>query len=165
MSEITDLAEKLKTEGEKLVAFFEGLTEEQWKTEIYTEDAIWTIRNILAHLTMSERAFVKLFENIRRDGLGVTEDFVIDRYNAHQQEQSRGLSSFELLKSYKSVRREMILWLLGISESDLENTGRHPFLGQTTLREMIKMVYLHNQIHFRDIKKILNRDTHLSGPG
>jgi hypothetical protein len=60
-----------------------------------------------------------------------------------------------LLDKYKSTRAETIIWVAGLNESDLEITGRHPFLKMTTLREMIKMPYLHNQLHYRDLKKVL----------
>ncbi len=157
MSETSLLADKLKQEGEKIVKYFETLRDEQWLIEIYTEDTVWTIRNILAHFMTSERAFVKLFESIRQGGTGVTDDFVIDHYNARQQEKTKELGAQELLQLFKSVREEMIAWVTSIGDSELEITGRHPFLGQTTLREMIKMVYLHNQIHYRDIKRALNQ--------
>ena len=45
--------------------------------------------------------------------------------------------------------------LIDLKESDLEKQGRHPFLGMTTLREMIKMLYIHNMTHYRDMKKVL----------
>jgi uncharacterized damage-inducible protein DinB len=157
MSEVSFLADKLRREGDKVVKFFEGLRDEQWLIEIYTDDTVWTIRNILAHLMTSERAFIKLFENICQGGNGVSDDFVIDRYNARQQEKTKELGSRELLQRFKSVREDMVVWVSDIVDSDLEKTGHHPFLGQTTLREMIKMVYLHNQIHCRDIKKVLNQ--------
>ena len=157
MSEASLLADKLKHEGEKIVEYFEGLSDEQWLLEIYTEETVWTIRNILAHLMTSERAFVKLLESIRQGGIGVTDEFVIDHYNARQQEKTKEFGTQELLQRFKSIREEMIVWVSEIDDSDLEKTGRHPFLGQTTLREMIKMVYLHNQIHYRDIKKALNQ--------
>jgi len=157
MSEISELTEKLRAEGEKIVKYFEGLKDEQWAIEIYTEEANWAIRDILAHLMSSEQAFVKLFENIRQGGIGVAGDFEIDRYNARQQEKTKELGVLELIRLYKSERGNMIKWISGIKESDLKKTGRHPFLGQTTLREMIRMVYLHNQIHCRDIKIALNR--------
>ncbi len=152
---IAKLVEKLTSEGEKFVAFFSGLTDGQWKKEVYTEDAVWTIRNILAHLVTSERAFVKLFENIRQGGEGVADDFVIDRYNASQQEKTKELTPSELLDQYKAMRAQMIEWVSGISDSDLQRTGRHPFLGITTLREMVKMVYIHNQTHYRDLRRVL----------
>ena len=42
-----------------------------------------------------------------------------------------------------------------MKDEELEIKGRHPFLRETVLREMIKMLYLHNQIHYRDFKKVL----------
>jgi uncharacterized damage-inducible protein DinB len=155
MSETAELAQKLTSEGEKLSGFFQSLSELQWRTEVYTEGSIWTIRNILAHLVTAERAFVKLFDAIREGGPGVSEDFSIDRYNARQQEKTRELSAEELLAQYRAVRAEMVQFVRTLEDADLEKIGRHPFLQQTTLREMIKMVYLHNQIHYRDLKKVL----------
>ncbi len=155
MTEIVELAEKLRSEGEKLSGFFAGLTGEQWGIEVYTEGSVWTTRNILAHLVTSERAFVKLFEQIRQTGQGVSEGFSTDRYNARQQEKTAELTPRELLDQFKAVRAGMIQWVLGINDSDLERTGRHPFLGITTLREMVKMVYIHNQMHYRDLRRVL----------
>jgi uncharacterized damage-inducible protein DinB len=155
MSETIELAQKLKSEGEKFVEFFEGLTDDQWKREVYTEGSVWTIRNILSHLMTSERAFLKLFENIRKGGSGAAQDFEIDRYNASQQGQTRDLTPKELLEQYKVMRARMIAWVSGISDSDLERTGRHPGLGVTKLRDMVKMVYIHNQAHYRDLRRAL----------
>lgn len=155
MSETAELAEKLKSEGAKFAAFFAGLTDAEWQTEVYTEGAVWTIRDTLAHLVTAERAFVKLFEDIRQGGSGASEDFSIDRYNARQQEKTKELPPSELQEQYKSIRAQMIAWVSGISDSDLDKTGRHPFLGVATLREMVKMVYIHNQTHYRDARKAL----------
>ncbi len=155
MSETTQLAQKLTSEGEKLAAFLESLSEQQWKTEVYTEGAVWTIRSILAHLVTAESAFIKLFDSIREGGPGVSEEFSIDRYNARQQEKTSALQVSELLLQFRDVRAEMVRFVSGLQDEDLEKIGRHPFLQRTTLREMIKMVYLHNQIHYRDLKKVL----------
>jgi uncharacterized damage-inducible protein DinB len=155
MSETATLAQKLKTEGDKHLAFFASLTDAQWQMEVYTEDTTWTIRNVLAHFVTAERGFIKLFAEIRDGGTGAAEDFSIDRYNARQHEKTRDLTPSELVEQYKSVRTEMVSFVSALQDSDLERMGRHPFLGWTSLRDMIKMVYLHNQIHHRDLKKVL----------
>ena len=155
MSEVAELVQKLKSEGEKYAAIFADLTDEQWQKEVYTEGSVWTIRSILAHLVTAERGFTKLFPSIRDGGPGASEDFDIDRYNASQQEKTRELTPRELLEQYKAVRAEMAAWVSSLDEADLDKRGRHPFLGQTTLREMIKLIYLHNQLHYRDLKKVL----------
>lgn len=155
MSEITELAEKLKIEGERMSAFFSELTDEQWLDEVYTEGETWTIRNVLSHFVTSERGLIRLFERIRMTGEGASEDFSIDRYNAAQQEKTKDLAPAELLEQYKQVRAEAVKWVTGLKDEELDIKGRHPFLGETVIREMIKMLYLHNQLHYRDVKRAL----------
>jgi uncharacterized damage-inducible protein DinB len=155
MSEITELAEKLKSEGERTVGIFSDLSDDQWQTEVYTEGSTWTIRNLLSHFVTSERGLLKLFEQIRQGGSGSPDDFSIDRYNAAMQERTREASPQELLEQYKQVRAAAVAWVNGLKESDLEITGRHPFLGETAIREMIKMLYIHNLTHLRDMRKAI----------
>jgi hypothetical protein len=155
MSEINELAEKLKFEGDKFVDIFSGLTDDQWRAEVYTEGATWTIRSVLSHFVTSERGLVKLFQAIQQGGTGATDDFSIDRYNASQQEKTKELTPSELLSQYSAIRANTVTWVSGLKEEELELKGRHPFLEVTTLREMVKMLYIHNQIHYRDLKKVL----------
>ncbi len=155
MSEITELAEKLKAEGERMTAFFAELTDEQWESDVYTEGTTWSIRNVLSHYVTSERGLVRLFERVRTTGEGAADDFSIDRYNASQQEKTKDLAPAELLEQYKQTRAESVQWVSGLKDEELEIKGRHPFLGETVIREMIKMLYLHNQLHYRDVKRAL----------
>jgi uncharacterized damage-inducible protein DinB len=149
------LAERLRKEGEKVVAYFTPLTEEQWKAEVYTEGTTWTVRNVLAHFVTSERGLLKLFQSIREGGPGALEDFSIDYYNARQQEKTKDLKPQVLLEQFIVVRENTVKWVSGLSEEELTIEGRHPFMGQTQLVEMLKMLYLHNQIHFRDFRKLV----------
>lgn len=155
MSEITELAEKLKSEGEKIYTVFSEFTDSQWSADVYTEGTTWTIRHLLSHLVTSERGLIKLFEQIRLGGEGASTDFSIDRYNAAQQARSKDLTPSEILEQYQEVRANSITWVLNLKDEELEIKGRHPFLNVTTIREMIKMLYIHNQTHYRDMKKVL----------
>ena len=155
MSEITELAAKLKSEGDKFVSIFSRFTDEQWNQDVYTEGSAWTMRNVLSHFVTSERGLLKLFEQIRQGGAGAADDFSIDRYNAAMQERMKESTPQDLLEQYKEVRANAIAWVSGLSETELEITGRHPFLGHTAIRDMIKMLYIHNLDHYRDIKKSL----------
>ena len=157
MSETAELAEKLKSEGDRMVAFFSALDGDQWQAEVYTEGTTWTIRNVLSHYVTSERGLIRLFEQIRQGGGGVTDEFSIDRYNAAQQEKTKELSPAELIEQYKAVRAESITWVQGLKDEELEIQGRHPFLGQTVIREMVRMLYMHNQLHYRDVKRALSK--------
>lgn len=155
MTETAELAGKLKTEGERMAQFFSALTADQWSADVYTEGTTWSVRNVLSHFVTSERGLIRLFERIRTTGEGSSADFSIDRYNAAQQEKMKELLPAELLDQYRQVRAESIRWVNGLRDEELEIKGRHPFLGETVIREMIKMLYLHNQMHYRDIKRAL----------
>jgi hypothetical protein len=155
MSEINELTDKLKSEGEKFYSLFAGLSDEQWQAEVYTEGETWSIRNVLSHFVTSERGLVKLFERIRTTGEGASEDFSIDRYNATQQERTKDLPPRDLLEQYKVVRSNSVAWVAGLKEEELEIEGRHPFLGVAKIRDMVKLLYVHNQNHYRDMKKVM----------
>ena len=147
------LAKRLRTEGEKMTAFFAELSDADWDQTVYTEGTMWTIQNVLLHFVTAEQGFLKLFADIVDGGEGASADFDIDRYNASQQEKGKSLTRQELLAQFQAVRKEMADWVEGLSADDLAKEGRHPFLEKTTLEAMIKMVYRHNQIHYRDMRK------------
>lgn len=150
------LAAYLKTEGEKTTAFFASLTESQWQASVFTEGATWIVRNVLAHLLIAEASLPAMFANIR-DGLpGMPEGFNFDASNAEQSQRAAALSPQELLEQYKIVRAKTIAFVTTLSADDLEKRGRHPFMGTTTLADMIKGVCIHNQIHLRDLRRILS---------
>ena len=147
------LAKRLRSEGEKTVAFFSGLDDSDWKQTVYTEGSEWTVRHVLVHFVTAEEAFLKLFPNIVAGGEGASKDFDLDRYNARQQEKNQDLQSDELLAQFQDVRARMATWVETLSAEDLQKEGRHPFLEETTVEDMIKLVYRHNQIHYRDMRK------------
>jgi uncharacterized damage-inducible protein DinB len=147
------LAKRLRTDGEKMTTFFAGLDDVDWQKTVYTEGSEWTIRNVLVHFVTAEQGFLKLFAGILDGGEGASKDFDVDRYNARQQEKAQELSPQELLKQYQEVRAKMAAWVEALSPEDLTKEGRHPFLGETTLEDMIMLVYRHNQIHYRDMRR------------
>src|SRR5512138_1882729 len=124
MSETTDLARKLKTEGDRFISYFSSLNDDEWQCEVYTEGATWTIRNVLAHFVTSERGLIKLFQRIRENGEGSPDDFSIDRYNASMQERTKDATPQELLEQYRAIRAESIRWTSALSDTDLEKQGR-----------------------------------------
>ena len=136
-----------------MVAFFKALDDFGWMKMIYTEGQDWRIRDVLAHFVSAEKSFLKLFESIRQGGDGVSDDFDIDRFNNAQVAKMQEMPPTELLDAFIEVRAKMAEWVETMSEDDLLKEGCHPFLGETTLEEMIKLVYRHNQIHYRDMRK------------
>jgi hypothetical protein len=42
-----------------------------------------------------------------------------------------------------------------IADDDFKRTGRHPFFGQMSIDEMFKLIYRHNMMHLRDVRRAL----------
>jgi hypothetical protein len=149
------LAERMRSEGEKSLAYFRGLDEAAWPVQIYTEGTCWSVRQVLAHFVASEYSFHLLLKNILKGGEGSPEGFDIDVYNEEWVARLADKSAGELLEAFAARRRESALLVESLAPQDLEQRGRHPFLGVAPLEDIIKLIYRHNGIHIRDIRRAL----------
>lgn len=154
---ITKTAEKLRIDGDRIGKFFSDLTIDQLETILYETDLdVWMVKDILAHFIFAEKGFIELFNNILDNGNGAANDFDIDEYNRDKMKAYKTNKINELVIEFLATRKATLDFIGGLTEKDLKMIGRHPALGITSLHEMIKMIYLHNQIHLRDVKKILD---------
>lgn len=149
------LSRRLESSRAKTVVFFQQITAGQWSTEIYSEGACWTIREILAHNVAAEDSILRLVLGIVDGGEGVREDFNLDAYNEHKVAQMKDLTPDELLAEFDRVRRVTIKAVSQFDEGDFDKQGRHPWLGVTRVEEIIKLMFRHNQIHIREIRSAL----------
>jgi len=151
-----DLSAKLKSEGEKTLAFFIALQQEQWERQIYTEGSCWSVHQILAHFVATETSLNRLVNNILDGGPGAPEDFNIDVYNERKVAELRDVSRQDMFERYVKYRQQNVELVAQMHEADLQKKGRHPFLGIAEMSDIIKLIYRHNQIHIRDIRRELS---------
>jgi hypothetical protein len=156
MSDTPDfLAERMRVEGERTVEFFTAISPEGWEEIVYTDGSCWAVRQVLAHFVSTEAAIGRLIENILGGGSGTPEDFDINAYNERKVASLHHVTPPELLLQFDRFRQHNIEVVSKMSPADLSLQGRHPFLGKTEMVEIIKLLYRHNQIHQRDIRKRL----------
>jgi hypothetical protein len=148
------LAGRLRDEGGKVRDFFMSLPENSWDDLVYSDGAQWSVRQLLAHIASAEISMGRLVNNIVAGGAGTPEDFDIDAYNDRKVRELDGKLPAELIGQFSDARHANAQTVSRLSQDDLGRTGRHPFLGVTTLSEIIKMIYRHNQIHLRDLRKL-----------
>jgi DinB superfamily len=147
------LVERLLEEGEKTRQFFEAIPAAEWDLQVYSDGGQWRIRQILAHFVAAEASLQKLVMNIRDGGEGSPLDFDLNRFNESRVGRLEGTPPSELLSEFFELRQQTAQLVAQINPEDLQRTGRHPFLGVASLEEIIKLMYRHNQIHQRDIRK------------
>jgi hypothetical protein len=153
------LQERLLNEGMRSVDFFRAMTPEQLDYTVYSDGSCWKIRQILAHFVSSEQAYGVLISDLLSGGQGAPEGFDIDNFNEDEVSKMVDLESQALLAQYEELRRSNANLVSRMQPEDLARVGRHPFLGVASLEEIIKLLYRHNQIHQRDIRRALSAKT------
>ena len=155
MSKAERLAQKLRSEGEKTLEFFHQLPEDAWQVQLYADGACWTGHEVLAHIVESEGSLLGLFRHISDGGEGVAKEFDIDKYNAMAVAEIAETMVDDLIADFELRRGKMVKFVAGLEDADLEKQGRHAFLGDSNLYEMLRLQYLHVNLHIRDIRTAL----------
>jgi hypothetical protein len=150
-----ELAQALEAEGAKTLGFFNSLTSSQWESSIYSEGPGWRVHNLLAHFVEVEGSIPQLIRSIVEGGSGVPEDFDIDRWNEKHTGEISAQDRDWLLAEFTRRRSLTVEMVRGLYDADLEKRGRHPALGVTEVKRMLRTMYLHIQGHQRDIKRAL----------
>ena len=156
MSDRHDLIRKrMQDEGAKSAAYFRTLTPEQFAQQVYTTGPQWRVRDVLAHFVSAERTFIFYGRDIISGGTGAPDDFVIDDFNLTQMAEFREASTDELIAQFEAARADTLAFINGLAESDLDKVGRHPWFGRVPVEYMSKLIYRHNMLHERDVRRAL----------
>jgi hypothetical protein len=97
---------------------------------------------------------------------GVNKPF--DPYDRFAQyEESKGKSLQELLNEFEAIRKENMNWLSSVqlTEDDLERKGKHPVLGEVTLRNLLSTWVVHDLTHIAQVTRVMAKQyTEEMGP-
>lgn len=148
------IADRLQSEGEKTHNFFLIVPPEVLGKSIYTDGASWSVHQVIAHLVDAEDSLPRLFRYIVDGGEGVPQDFDLNRYNERAVEKLEALTIDELAALFMERRKRTIEFISSLRDEDFSKEGFHPFLGQAAVKEMIRLFYIHAQIHLRDIRNL-----------
>jgi uncharacterized protein (TIGR03083 family) len=146
---------RLIEEGDKMLTALDALLPEQRTRTVYTDGAAWTVKDILAHQLSTERAIRVLVNDILGGGGGSPEGFSIDGFNTTEVAKMTAMSWEELVKAFRAARADTADAAAHLTDEQLDRRGRHPFLGVTSVEDILQMLYRHNMMHVRDIRRAL----------
>lgn len=158
MSQKEILLKRLVEEGQKTHTFFSGVSEAQLNQQVYVDGPQWSVRDILAHLALAESLFSVYNRDVLNGGSGAPEDFNINGFNAEHTPEGRAATVAESLAKFQAARAETIALVEQMQDSDFERRAYHPYLGHTTLDQILKILYRHTMLHERDIRKALESE-------
>jgi hypothetical protein len=154
--ELDRIERRLTSEKERVLAYFDSLTDRDWDQQIYTTGSRWRARHLLAHFVSAERAFVVLLQVILAGGEGTPPGFDIDDFNESEVSGYDTSELQRLLEQFAAAREQVISLVQVMKPTDLQLTGRHPWFGDTTIGDMLKLIYRHNMIHLRDLRRAMS---------
>ncbi len=155
--EIEFIFTRLKNEATKTLSFFGALREADWHKKLYADGAQWDVRQVFAHLVATEKGILQLLENILAGKGGVPQEFNLNVYNERKVDELAIASPQELLNLFEQRRGQVIELVNTLRAEDLDQQGRHPFLGMASVRQILKLLYRHDQMHQSDIQKALEQ--------
>ena len=150
------LGDRLREEGTRVIDFFNRLSRDQWEILVYVQEGNWTLHHLLAHFVSAEIGRRKLIIDVARGGTGAPPEFDIDAFNNEEVDRLSNRSNVDLLALFYKERTQLVGFVADLSQENLDLVGKDPFLGETSLREMIKLTYLHLHIHLRDARRFLS---------
>jgi uncharacterized protein (TIGR03083 family) len=149
------IAKRLEDKGAQTAAFFRALAPGDWATPVYADGPSWDVRGVLGHFVSAERAYVRAMVDAVQGGEGVPDDFDIDRFNAGEVAALADRDPAWLIGQFEQARAETVAFVLSLSDANLDQEGRHPFLGVERLEKLLKLIYRHNMLHERDVRRAL----------
>jgi hypothetical protein len=146
---------RLISEGQKNLETFRSFSTTDWEQPVYTTGSKWIVRQILSHFVSTERAFQILIRNILDGGSGTPRDFDLDHFNEIEALKLAGESIDQLLGEFEMAREKTSQLVAEMSDQDLNRIGNHPWFGEIEIESMLKLIYRHNMIHLRDVRRAL----------
>lgn len=149
------LSQNLLEEGEKTVEFFRSLPPAIMNRELYPDGTRWRVEQIMAHFLATEIAIFELVCLILDGYPGTPENFELNRFNEKQIAELAGIPVDELIDRFLVQRQSNARMVAEFTDEQLSVEGRHPFLGIAQVEDILKLLYRHNQIHRRDIRRLM----------
>ena len=150
-----DIHKRLKEKGEESLAYFRSLPAEDWSKQVYDSGAEWDVRQVLCHFVSAEANFEAIFDAAMRGDKNTPDDFNIDEFNLREVGKMGAMTPDDLLRQFEQVRTGTLAFLERIDDSDLEREAWHPWFGWDKLEKFLKLVYRHNMLHERDVRRAL----------
>lgn len=139
---------EMEKSGEKTVAIYSKLSEEQSRFS-YAEGK-WTLKELLLHLSDTERVFQYRILAIARGDQNELPGFDEDLYSNQSFASDRSLNS--LIEEYKLIRKSSLILLETMNPSALGNIGKANG-NQISAETIGKLIVGHNLHHLNVIEE------------
>jgi len=153
-AERQQMIDKMTAVQNELVALVDGLDEAALNAR--PADGEWNILETVAHLVDAETSHRRFIQAVLA-GKEITPrpDFDLDRWNTSHVEKRAGQSRAELLAELAAQREQTLAVIRDIPADGWLKDSHHPALGPVTVRQVVKIIGVHQKMHLKDIQAAL----------
>lgn len=138
---------------ESRAAMLVHLTQVELQRKIYP---LWTIREILAHISGWDDSVIAVVECLRDGSVPTTPAAAgIDAYNAATVATREGLDYDHVYCEYIETRKQLLGLLAELDDSKLTETTTLPWGGYGSVQQIIAIFVEHEYEHAGDVQKIV----------
>lgn len=128
---------------------------DRWDTQIYSDGAAWTARQLLVHLVLSNQGLNNQVMGIAEGREVIPADFDIQRYNKRSVEKRADMTIEEARAALNEARTALFNWMAAVDDSVLPREGRHASLQIMSVDAILDLIADHERAHADDIARVL----------
>ena len=151
------LAAEMERANDALVTTVEQIPDAQWQAITVAEG--WPIAVTAHHVAMSYPSLRRTVATVAASGSVVATSATLDEANAHHAATFRDVSKAETLAALRHNGTELVSFLGGLTDAQLEATGHVPLLGDApvSVEQVIeRLVLRHCEVHLVSIRKTIS---------
>ncbi|MCB9449870.1 MAG: maleylpyruvate isomerase N-terminal domain-containing protein [Anaerolineaceae bacterium] len=128
---------------------------DRWETQVYSEGANWTVRQLLIHLSVSDKGHNRMMMAIAQGENTIPDDFDLERFNRRSVEKQAEATPDGLRTALRASAAERTEWLATCDDATLDKKGRHGSMRILSIAEILDVIAGHDRTHGQDIAAIL----------
>jgi hypothetical protein len=125
----------------------------------------WSTKDLIAHVAAAEELNVKFarlmvsqehpvqLKAFAADNPDFVGPFSLEGFNAYMAGKLRAKSLEEVLSGLDETRARTLAWVETLTPDQLECSGQHAVWGQQSVRDLLRILALHDRVHTNDILK------------
>jgi uncharacterized damage-inducible protein DinB len=152
---------KMQATRDELLALIDGLDRATLSWRPYMGG--WSIRDNLVHLADAERAHRRFVQAVLKGRSTRLEGFDLDRWNEEHVARRADQTLEDVLNALRSERQETLAFIADLPQDAWDRIGDHPALGEVSVRQVIRVIGVHERMHLQEIRRLLDAQKAVAG--